>query len=96
MENVLSKYSGIIYASGHEHAIQIIDGVGDNTYVVSGSGIYDYHTDSIGDGDDTIFAGEYEGFVLIDLLKDNRIKLTVIKVINIKGDIDTTFTMWLE
>ncbi|MCH8033068.1 MAG: metallophosphoesterase [Bacteroidetes bacterium] len=96
MENVLSKYSGIIYASGHEHAIQIIDGVGDNTYVVSGSGIYDYHTDSIGDGDDTIFAGEYEGFVLIDLLKDNRIRLTVIKVMNIKGDTDTTFTMWLE
>ena len=96
MENVLSKYSGIIYASGHEHAIQIIDGVGDNTYVVSGSGIYDYHTDSIGDGDDTIFAGEYEGFVLIDLLKDNRIRLTVIKVMNIKGETDTTFTMWLE
>ena len=70
--------------------------MGDNTYVVSGSGIYDYHTDSIGDGDDTIFAGEYEGFVLIDLLKDNRIRLTVIKVMNIKGETDTTFTMWLE
>lgn len=96
MENVLSKYSGIIYASGHEHAIQIIDGVGDNTYIVSGAGSYDYHTRSIGVDDDTIFVGEYGGFVLIDLLKDDRIMLTVIKVINTNGDTEATFTMWLN
>ena len=95
MEKVLSKYSGIVYASGHEHAIQIIDGVGDNTYVVSGGGIYD-NTNSIGVGDDTILTGEYAGFVLIDLLKDSRIRLTVIKIININGDTETTFTMWLN
>jgi hypothetical protein len=95
MENVLSKHSGIVYASGHEHAIQIIDGVGDNTYVVSGGGIYD-DINSIGNGDDTILSGEYAGFVLIDLLKDNRAKLTVIKIINIKGDTEKTFTMWLD
>jgi hypothetical protein len=96
MENVLSKYSGIVYASGHEHAIQIIDGVSDNTYVVSGAGIYDHHINSIGAGDDTLLAGEYAGFVLIDLLKDNKTRLTVTKVININGDTETTFTMWLE
>ena len=96
MENVLSKYSGIIYASGHEHSIQIIDGVADNTYVVSGAGIYDSHTNSTAVEDDTIFAGEYGGFVLIDLLKDDRIRLTVIKVININGDTENTFKMWLE
>ena len=96
MENVLSKYSGIIYASGHEHAIQIIDGVGDNTYIVSGAGSYDYRTRSIGVDDDTIFVGEYGGFVLIDLLKDDRIMLTVIKVINTNGDTEATFTMWLN
>ena len=96
MENILSKYSGIIYASGHEHAIQIIDGIGDNTYVVSGAGIYDYHTSSIGIGDDTIVAGEYEGFVILDLLMDDRIRLTVSRVINKSGDTETTFTMWLD
>ena len=90
------KYSGIVYASGHEHSIQIIDGVGDNTYVVSGAGIYDSHTNSIAVDDDTIFAVEYEGFVLIDLLKEDRIRLTVIKVINIDGDTENTFKMWLE
>jgi hypothetical protein len=95
MEKVLSKYSGIVYASGHEHSIQIIDGVGDNTYVVSGGGIFD-HTTSLGNGDDTILSGEYAGFVLIDLLKDDRTMLTVIKVINIIGDTEKTFTMWLD
>jgi len=70
--------------------------VGDNTYVVSGAGIYDYHTSSIGVDDDTIFVGEYGGFVLIDLLKEDRIRLTVIKVINTNGDTEATFTMWLE
>ncbi|UCH66600.1 MAG: metallophosphoesterase [Ignavibacterium sp.] len=95
MENVLSKYSGIVYASGHEHSIQIIDGVGDNTYVVSGAGIYD-HTTSLGEGEDTIVSGEFAGFVVIDLLQNDRTKLSVIKVLNIDGDIETTFTMWLD
>jgi hypothetical protein len=94
MEKVLSKYSGIIYASGHEHSIQVIDGVGDNIYVVSGAGNFN-ETSCLGAGDDTLISGEYAGFVLIDLLKDNRFKLTVMKVINLNGDTETTFTMWL-
>ena len=95
MENVLSKYSGVVYASGHEHSIQIIDGVGDNTYVVSGGGIYN-HTESIGKGEDTILSGEYAGFVVIDLLKDDRTMLSVMKIINLNGDTEKTFTMWLN
>ena len=67
----------------------------DNIYVVSGAGIYN-ETTHLGAGDDTLIAGDYAGFVLIDLLKDNRIKFTVIKVINFNGDTDTNFTMWLE
>jgi len=96
VEKVLSKYSGIVYASGHEHAIQILAGVNDNLYVVSGAGIWGHVEKALGEGEDTIFAGKFEGFVTLNFLMDERIQLNVIKVINEKGDIENVFTMWVK
>ncbi|HEY6626766.1 MAG TPA: hypothetical protein VIZ21_07415, partial [Ignavibacteriaceae bacterium] len=96
VEKVLSKYSGIVYASGHEHAIQILAGVNDNLYVVSGAGIWGHVEKALGEGEDTIFAGKFEGFVTLNFLMDERIQLNVIKVINEKGDTENVFTMWVK
>ena len=96
IETVLSKYSGIVYASGHEHALQILNGVNDNIYVVSGAGIWGHIEKALGEGDDTIFAGRFEGFVTLNIFKDDRIQLNVIKVINEKGDTENVFTIWVK
>ncbi|MDZ7624418.1 MAG: metallophosphoesterase [Ignavibacteriaceae bacterium] len=96
VEHVLSKYSGIVYASGHEHALQILEGVNDNLYVVSGAGIWGHVEKALGEGDDTIFAGKFEGFVSLNFLKDGRIQLNVIRVINENGETENVFSMWVK
>lgn len=96
IETVLSKYSGIVYASGHEHALQILEGVNDNIYIVSGAGIWGHIEKALGEGDDTIFAGRFEGFVTLSILKDNRIQLNVIRVINENGFTENVFSMWVK
>jgi len=96
VETVLSKYSGIVYASGHEHALQILEGVNDNLYVVSGAGIWGHVEKALDEGDDTIFAGRFEGFVTLNFLMDERIQLKVIRVINENGDTENVFTMWVK
>jgi hypothetical protein len=96
VERVLSKYPRIVYASGQEHVLQILDGINDNLYVVSGAGIWGHIEKSLGEGDDTIFAGRFEGFVSLNIFNDERIQLNVIKVINEKGDTENVFSMWVK
>jgi hypothetical protein len=95
LESVISKYSGIVLASGHEHTLQILEGISDNLYVVSGTGIWGHVEESLSEGDDTIFAGQHEGFVVLDYLYDGRIQLSVIKVLNESGKTQNVFSIWL-
>ena len=96
IEYVISKYSGLVYASGHEHALQILKGVNDNLYIVSGAGYWGHVEKSLGEGDDTIFAGRHEGFIILNFLTNGRIELSVIKVLNESGDNQVVFTMQLN
>ena len=95
IEDVIIKKHGLVYASGHEHALQVIKGKGENTYLVSGAGIWGHVEDSLVEGDDTIFAGRYSGFMIIDFLSDGNKKLSVIKILNESGESQTVFTMLL-
>jgi hypothetical protein len=96
LESILHQHSGIVFASGHEHALQILEGVNNNVYVVSGSSIWGHVEESLSEGDDTIFAGKHEGFVILDYLFNGRTKLSVIKVLNEAGDSKSVFSMWLN
>jgi hypothetical protein len=96
LESVLYQNSGIVFASGHEHALQVLEGVNNNLYVVSGSGIWGHVEESLSEGDDTIFAGKHEGFVILDYFLDGRVKLSVIKVLNTAGDSKSVFSIWLN
>jgi len=96
VESVLSKYSGTVYASGHEHSLQILQGVNDNTYTVSGAGIWGHVVKALGEGEDTIFAGRFEGFVSLNVFNDDIIQLNVIRINNEQGYTETVFSMWLE
>jgi hypothetical protein len=96
LESILEQHSGVVFASGHEHALQILQGVNDNVYVVSGSGIWGHVEESLTEGDDTIFAGKHEGFIILDYFFDGRIKLSAIKVLNKAGDSQNVFSIWLN
>ena len=85
LESILKQHSGVVFASGHEHALQILEGVNDNVYVVSGSGIWGHVEESLTEGEDTIFAGQHEGFIILDYFSDGKIKLSAIKVLNKAG-----------
>ena len=76
--------------------MQILKGIGDNLYVVSGTGIWGHVEESLSEGDDTIFAGRYEGFIVLDYLFDGRINLNVYKVLNENGHSKSIFSMWLN
>lgn len=95
-ETVLSKYLGIVYASGLEHALQIIDGVNDNLYIVSGSGFWGHIEKSLREGDDTIFVVRHKGFIILNILSGGRIELSVIKVLKKLGGIQVVFSMQLN
>ena len=96
VESVLSKYSGTLYASGHEHALQILQDANDNIYAVSGAGIWGHVVKALGEGEDTIFAGRFEGFVSLNVFNDDIIQLNVIRINNEQGYTETVFSMWLE
>ncbi|MBT8390742.1 MAG: hypothetical protein HKP17_09585 [Ignavibacteriaceae bacterium] len=96
LESILSKYSGIVYASGHEHVLQILDGDHENIYVVSGSGIWGHVEESLSEGDDTIFSGQHEGFIVLDFISNGKMELKAIKVTDERGNSQQVFSMWLN
>lgn len=80
-EAVFERYQPLVYAAGHDHDLQVIDG-GDGTarhLLVSGSGIYG-HVTSVIPRPGTKFAASESGFMRIDVLADGRVRLGVLSV----------------
>lgn len=96
IESVLQKYNNVLFAAGHEHSLQILEGINNNLYLVSGSGIWDHYNEYLGDGDDLIYKGKYSGYMVVDFYLDGKIELSVIKVIDTYGTTITTYTRELD
>lgn len=90
MEQVLSKHNNMIFASGHEHSLQVINGSNNNIYLVSGYGTSD-HSNTLSYGDKTIFSVLYPGFMQIDYLKNGSIALSAF-IINDDGILEKSFS----
>ncbi|MBI2429382.1 MAG: hypothetical protein HYV29_11425 [Ignavibacteriales bacterium] len=82
IDSVLSLYDPVVYAAGHEHTLQVLDGKSRHYYLVSGKGIQK-HTEALTYGDNSIFAGRGTGFMRIDFSSTGSIRLGVIEA---KGD----------
>lgn len=76
IEGIISKYSNWIYAAGHEHSLQVLRGINDNYYLVSGFGTSAHHN-YLTEGDKTIFAASEPGFMQLDFNNDGSIILSV-------------------
>lgn len=96
IESIIQNRSGIVYASGHDHALQVLRGVKDNLYLVSGAGIYDLVDDYVGAGDETLFADNVPGFFILDFLSDGRIRLSAIQVTDRSGNTKTVYELYTK
>lgn len=87
-----SQNKPLIYAAGHDHSLQVMEGGATADYlVVSGAGsqskLYD-----VGDGNETLFAHRHTGFIAVDFLNDGRILLRAVE----PGDMEVVFELWLN
>lgn len=81
LKKAFSQYDGnypLIYASGHEHSLQVIEGdKGVDYYLVSGAGTRSRLTD-VDHESNTLFAHSTSGFMVLDYLNDGRVVLRVV------------------
>jgi len=92
LTEVLSKNKPLVYAAGHEHSLQVLDGGKAAHYLlVSGLGSSSKAT-SVGHRDNTLFAHLHPGFMAIDFMEDKKVKLHVVE----PGDREIIFSLWLK
>lgn len=92
LTEAFSRHKPLIYAAGHDHSLQVMEGGAAADYlVVSGAGsqskLYD-----VGHGDETLFAHRHAGFMAVDFLNDGRILLRAVE----PGDTEVVFELWLD
>jgi hypothetical protein len=92
-EKVFADFDPLVYASGHDHDMQVLKGQ-NATVLVSGTGIYG-HVSPVDYRPNTQFAAAASGFMRLDFLRDGKVRLGVITV-NVLGETDEAFSMYLE
>ena len=93
-ESAFDTHPPLIYASGHDHGLQVLTGESARYILVSGAGIY-HHESPVAWLPNTRFASADAGFMRLDVLADGRARLGVIEV-DRTGKADERFSMWLE
>lgn len=96
LEAAMQANPPLVYASGHEHALQILmHSKLPSFLIVSGHGTLS-HSDPVSHGKDTIFAHQHPGIVRLDFLDNGRVRLAVIEPGD-HGEKDVeVFSMWLR
>jgi len=84
----------LIYAAGHDHALQILGGTSARYELVSGAGIFG-HRERVVDLDSTRFARSASGFMRVEFLRDHRARLAV-TIVDRSGGAAEAFALWLE
>jgi hypothetical protein len=83
IERAFTTTQPIIYASGHDHALQVI-GAGVRHYLISGAGDYE-HLDPVHRIDSTYFFRKASGYMRLDVLRSGTIRLGVHQVDGLGG-----------
>ena len=68
----------LIYASGHEHSLQVLKGDVTDYLLVSGAAASRKVTEVMS-GENTLFAHQHTGFMAIDFLDDEKVLLRVVE-----------------
>ncbi len=83
----------LVYGSGHDHGLQVLEGGVARWMLISGAGIYS-HEGPISRIKGTQLALQAAGYMRLDLLKDGRVRLGVITV-DSKGFSTEVLSTWL-
>jgi len=75
----LSDQPPLVYASGHDHGLQVIQGGVAHYHLVSGAGIY-AHEGPLTGVDGAQLALQAAGYMRLDILRDGRVRLGVVVV----------------
>ena len=95
LDSVLAEFRPLVYAAGHEHALQVIDGgTAARVILVSGGGEYG-HTQRVTWLDSTQYARSASGFMRLEVLRDKRTRLGV-TMVDETGHGTETFALWLQ
>jgi hypothetical protein len=94
LDSALAAQPPLIYAAGHDHALQVIAGTSARYVLVSGAGIFG-HLDHVATIDSTRFAESASGFMRVEFLDDGRARLGV-TVVDSVGRGREEFALWLR
>lgn len=84
----------LVFASGHEHNLQVLRMAPHHYQVVSGAGIYNHSTQSrVIRG--TMYARKASGWTELAFLRDGRVRLSV-KVVDAAGNAKEDYSTWLD
>jgi hypothetical protein len=92
---VLERRRPLVYAAGHDHNLQVIEGSDDDAqwHLVSGSGIFG-HVTRVTWLDGTRYAAPVSGYMRLDFLRDGRVRLGV-RVVDGEGGATERFSLYL-
>ncbi|MBI4547225.1 MAG: metallophosphoesterase [Ignavibacteriae bacterium] len=94
-ENVFSQHPPLVYAAGHEHTLEVLESDDEYLILVSGYGT-SKHDPSLTHADHTLFAHRHTGFMRIDILIDQRVRLGVIEPRSEGEKSEEVFSMWIR
>jgi len=95
LDSVLSSSSPLIYAAGHEHALQVLKRAARYYYLVSGKGVQQ-HDEALTYGEHTIFAHRGAGFMRVDFSLSGEVRLGVIEATGESDNGVEVFSMMLR
>lgn len=81
----------LIYASGHEHSLQVLKGDVTDYLLVSGLASSEKATE-VSHGDNTLFAHQHTGFMAVDFFEGGKVLLRVVE----PGGKEVLFHHWLK
>jgi hypothetical protein len=93
-EQVFDRYKPLVYAAGHDHDLQVLDGENARTLLVSGAGFY-AHVGDVAWRGFTRFAAAASGFMRLDVLRDGRVRLSV-QSVDADARTRERYSAWLE
>jgi hypothetical protein len=93
LERALRERPPLVYASGHEHTLQVLEGRSARNLLVSGAGFYG-HTSSVGRIPGTRFASSSPGFMRLDFAAAGT-RLAVLGV-DARGSLTEIYAEWLR
>jgi len=95
LDSVFTQHNLLAYVSGHEHTLQVLKSKGKHLHLVSGFGM-ENHAESLTTGDNTIFALLAPGFMRLDFLKDESVRLSIIEAAKDSANRIEIFSMKLR